>query len=176
MSSRFIVFTFFSAAVALLSAGLSGGLAPQSRAAADDSLAIAVNRTNPVENLSFQELRKIFSGEQTHWSNGRRVTVVMLEPGNSERQAVLCPITASDQQTQQTTVALRVMHCVSSRAESGLAIRVVWRRAAPRPGGEFAGVSKALAGAHALPLCGQLVPLSKASNCDEIPSAPEPGD
>lgn len=30
--------------------------------------------------------------EQTHWSNGRRITVVMFEPGNSERQAVLAQI------------------------------------------------------------------------------------
>src|SRR5437588_12605043 len=50
------------------------------------------NRTNPVENLSFPELRRIFLGEQTHWSNGRRITLVMLEPGNSEGQAVLVQI------------------------------------------------------------------------------------
>src|SRR6266704_5060620 len=65
---------------------------PQGRPAAEDSLGIVVNRSNPVENLSFAELRKIFLGEQTHWLNGRRITVVMLEPGNSERQAVLAQI------------------------------------------------------------------------------------
>lgn len=92
MSSRLSVLSFFSATAVLLSAGLSPGLAPQSHAATDDSLAIVVNRTNPVENLSFPELRKIFLGEQTHWSNGRRITVVMFEPGNSERQAVLAQI------------------------------------------------------------------------------------
>src|SRR5260370_36809593 len=63
--------------------------APQARPASEDSLGIVVNRSNPVENLSFAELRKIFLGEQTHWSNGRRITVVMLEPGNQERQPVL---------------------------------------------------------------------------------------
>ncbi|HYY72301.1 MAG TPA: substrate-binding domain-containing protein [Candidatus Bathyarchaeia archaeon] len=88
MSSRLIVLCFFAAA-SLLSAGLSPGLDAQSRSAADDSIAIVVNRSNPVENLSFPELRKIFLGEQIHWSNGRRISVVMLEPGNSERQAVL---------------------------------------------------------------------------------------
>jgi ABC-type phosphate transport system substrate-binding protein len=55
-----------------------------------------VNRSNPVENLSFAELRKIFLGEQTHWSNGRRITVVMLEPGKQERQAVLAQIYRMD--------------------------------------------------------------------------------
>src|SRR5438045_9330508 len=86
MSSRLSVLSFLSATAVLLSAGLSPGLAPQSHAAADDSLAIVVNRTNPVENLSFSELRKIFLGEQTHWSNRRRITVVMLEPGNRSEE------------------------------------------------------------------------------------------
>jgi ABC-type phosphate transport system substrate-binding protein len=72
------------------------GFAPQARAAADDSLGIVVNRSNPVENLSFAELRKIFLGEQTHWSNGRRITVVMLEAGKQERQAVLTQIYRMD--------------------------------------------------------------------------------
>src|SRR5207248_1108011 len=92
MSPRLVVFCFFFVTVILFSAGLSAGLDAQSRAPADDSLAIVVNRGNPVENLSFSELRKIFLGEQTHWSNGRRITVVMLEPGNAERQAVLVQI------------------------------------------------------------------------------------
>jgi ABC-type phosphate transport system substrate-binding protein len=61
-----------------------------------DSLGIVVNRSNPVENLSFAELRKIFLGEQSHWSNGRRITVVMLEPGKQERQAVLAQICLMD--------------------------------------------------------------------------------
>lgn len=92
MMSRWIAFCLIFATTILLSAGLPSGLAPQSRAAAEDSLAIVVNRTNPVENLSFSELRKIFLGEQTHWSNGRRITVVMLEPGKPERQVVLAQI------------------------------------------------------------------------------------
>jgi ABC-type phosphate transport system substrate-binding protein len=61
-----------------------------------DSLGIVVNRSNPVENLSLAELRKIFLGEQSHWSNGRRITVVMLEPGKQERQAVLTQIYRMD--------------------------------------------------------------------------------
>jgi ABC-type phosphate transport system substrate-binding protein len=92
MLPRIVVFCLLFVTTILLSAGLPAGLAPQSRAASDDSLAIVVNRSNPVENLSFNELRKIFLGEQTHWSNGRRITVVMLEPGKTERQAVLAQI------------------------------------------------------------------------------------
>jgi len=35
------------------------------------------------------ELRKIFLGERSHWPNGRRITLVMIEPGHPERAAVL---------------------------------------------------------------------------------------
>ena len=65
------------------------GLEPQGSAPADECLAILVNRSNPVENLSFAELRKVFLGEQNHWSDGRRITLVMLESGKPERQVVL---------------------------------------------------------------------------------------
>jgi hypothetical protein len=58
-------------------------------AAQHDSLAIIVNRTNPVENLSFAELRQYFLGEHTHWPNGRRVTLVMRDAPRPEREAVL---------------------------------------------------------------------------------------
>ena len=94
MSRLTISFSFLAAAVFLSTGPSAGtheplGLAAQARASADDSLAIVANRTNPVENLSLEELRKIFLGEQPHWSNGRRVTVVMLEQGKLEREVVL---------------------------------------------------------------------------------------
>ena len=97
MTSRIIIFCFVFAVAIVLSAGLPGLVPPQTRAAGEDSLAIVVNRTNPVENLSFLELRKIFMGEQTHWSNGRRITVIMLESGKPERQVVLNQIYKMDE-------------------------------------------------------------------------------
>jgi phosphate transport system substrate-binding protein len=53
------------------------------------SLAIVVNPSNPIENLSFVELRKIFLGEQVRWPNGHRVIVAMLDSGFPERDAAL---------------------------------------------------------------------------------------
>ncbi|HYL13723.1 MAG TPA: hypothetical protein VEV41_11850 [Terriglobales bacterium] len=53
------------------------------------NLAIIVNQSNPVENLSSTELRRIFLGERSHWPNGRRITLVMMQPGEPERDAVL---------------------------------------------------------------------------------------
>lgn len=58
-------------------------------AGSDQSLAIIINPSNPVENCSFDELRKIFLGEKSHWPNGRRITLVMLDPAQPERKVVL---------------------------------------------------------------------------------------
>ena len=57
--------------------------------AAEESVAVIVNQSNPVENLSAAELRKILLGERSHWPNGRRITLVMLAAGQPERKAVL---------------------------------------------------------------------------------------
>ncbi len=63
---------------------------PRTAAAAPrESLAIIVHKSNPVENLSFEELRQYFLGERTHWPNGRRVTLVMRDASRPEREAVL---------------------------------------------------------------------------------------
>ncbi|HVO61608.1 MAG TPA: hypothetical protein VMT53_11770 [Terriglobales bacterium] len=56
---------------------------------AGQSLAIVVNQSNPITDLSLGELRKIFLGERSHWPNGRRITLVMIESGRPERAAIL---------------------------------------------------------------------------------------
>lgn len=73
-----------------------GGLSP-ARNSPPDSLAIIVNRSNPVENLSFDELRQYFLGERTRWPNGRRVSIVMRAPEEPERAAVLRIIYEKDE-------------------------------------------------------------------------------
>jgi ABC-type phosphate transport system substrate-binding protein len=55
----------------------------------DDPLVIIVNKSNPIDNLSFSDLRKTFMAESRSWSNGRRITIVMREPGQPERTAML---------------------------------------------------------------------------------------
>jgi phosphate transport system substrate-binding protein len=54
-----------------------------------EPLVIVVNRSNPVNDLTFEELRRIFLGNRSHWTNGRRITLVMREPGEPERKTVL---------------------------------------------------------------------------------------
>jgi ABC-type phosphate transport system substrate-binding protein len=75
------------------------GFLPPVQAASEQNLAVIVNLSNPVENLSMAELRKIFLGERTHWPSGRRITLVMMEPGQPERAVVLrdiCQMNESD--------------------------------------------------------------------------------
>lgn len=70
-------------------AARAGTPSPDEPNAPQDNLAIVVNTTNPVENLSLSELRQVFLGERSHWPNGRRITLVMMEPGQFERKALL---------------------------------------------------------------------------------------
>ncbi len=78
------------------------GPPPQSRVQAakpKESLAIIVNRDNTIDNLSMAELRTVFLGERSHWPNGRRITLVMMEPGQPERDALVrevCRMSESD--------------------------------------------------------------------------------
>lgn len=62
---------------------------PEGQSAREQALAIIVNQSNPVENLSLEELQRVFLGERSHWPNGHRITLVMMEPGQPERKAVL---------------------------------------------------------------------------------------
>lgn len=75
---------------------------PQTRVLAahpKEGLAIVVNRENPIESLSMTELRTVFLGARSHWPNGRRITLVMMEPGQPERDTILrdvCRMSESD--------------------------------------------------------------------------------
>jgi phosphate transport system substrate-binding protein len=80
--------------VLLLQDGPASSGRPAASAFADqgnptEPLAIVVNRSNPVTELSFEEVRRIFLGNRSHWPNGRRITLVMREPGEPERKTVL---------------------------------------------------------------------------------------
>jgi ABC-type phosphate transport system substrate-binding protein len=88
----------FSILLFLIIALASAGISPRAAVSAsplpttpggEQTLAIIVNQSNPVENFSLEELRKIFLGERSHWPNGRRITLVMLDETHPERKAVL---------------------------------------------------------------------------------------
>ena len=83
-------FGFVIAALCLLLNTSSGGAASGAAASVpEDNLAVIVNQSNPIEDLSLKELKAVFLGERSHWPNGRRITLVMMDPGVAERKAVL---------------------------------------------------------------------------------------
>jgi ABC-type phosphate transport system substrate-binding protein len=79
----------FSIAALSLAFAPTLGRLPEPQITTEQNLAIVVSLSNPVESLSMAELRRIFLGERSHWPNGRRITLVMMEPGQPERAVVL---------------------------------------------------------------------------------------
>ena len=67
----------------------AGGAPRVARAQDAEPLAIVVNRSNPINEISLGDLRRVFRGQRGRWSNGRRVTLVMRDPGAPERNALL---------------------------------------------------------------------------------------
>jgi phosphate transport system substrate-binding protein len=83
----------------LLSILYAGALFASLAAAADDDLTVVVNKSNPVENLTKAQLRKIVMGDQAAWSAGKKVTVILRAPGQPNRAGVLrsvCGIAEDD--------------------------------------------------------------------------------
>lgn len=67
----------------------SSAMSSEEPGGSNEPLVIVVNRSNPVNDLSFAELRRIFLGNRSHWPNGRRITLVMRDPGEIERKTIL---------------------------------------------------------------------------------------
>lgn len=62
-----------------------------------EPLAIVVNRSNPLAEISLVDLRRVFRGQRSRWTNGRRVTLVMRDPGAPERDAILRSVYGLDE-------------------------------------------------------------------------------
>lgn len=95
----YVLFIFACAALlgrALLGYSFGFAQAPEP-SASERNLAIVVNVSNPVDELTMPDLRRVFLGERGHWQNGRRITLVMLERGRPERDAVLSSIYRMDE-------------------------------------------------------------------------------
>ncbi|MSV29892.1 MAG: hypothetical protein EXQ52_14270 [Bryobacterales bacterium] len=74
---RLTLFLFFAVA-ALTSAVASAG-----------DVAIVVRADLPADNLSFSEVRKLFTGDRQFWSSNLRVTLLIRAPAARERDMVL---------------------------------------------------------------------------------------
>ena len=56
---------------------------------ADAEVAIVVNSSNPVNNLTLVELRKIYFGDRQYWKGNLPVVLLMRSQGSHERDVVL---------------------------------------------------------------------------------------
>lgn len=79
----------FSRVLLALAVALCAAVPRVARAQISEPLAIVVNRANPMTEVSLVDLRRIYRGQRGRWSNGRRVTLVMRDPGTPERDAIL---------------------------------------------------------------------------------------
>jgi ABC-type phosphate transport system substrate-binding protein len=57
--------------------------------AAGDTIVVIVNVSNPVQNLSMSELKKLFMSDRSKWDTGKAVAPVMVAAGAPERTAFL---------------------------------------------------------------------------------------
>jgi hypothetical protein len=92
VSSKLAHRAMTSVCAAMLGTSLSTqGLPPPSASPVTEPvlLVFVVNRHNPVESLSLATARMLLLGEQSHWPDGDRITVVMRAPKQPERDAVL---------------------------------------------------------------------------------------
>jgi phosphate transport system substrate-binding protein len=77
------------AARVLLACCLVAWLATPALAQAPPDIAVVVNPSVAVENLSLAELRRILLGDREFWSAGARVTLLIRAPIARERDAVV---------------------------------------------------------------------------------------
>lgn len=73
-------------------------LSPRSAHAQSGGVAIVVNSSAPVQNMSMDQLRRVFQAEQQFWSDGTRITLLVRAPQAYERDVVLNRIYRMDEE------------------------------------------------------------------------------
>jgi hypothetical protein len=74
--------------------------APRAAAQAGD-IAVVVNSGNPVTNVSFGDLRKMFAGAKRSWPGGQPIKLVTRGPGCMERLTLLKLLAMSEGEYKQ---------------------------------------------------------------------------
>ena len=91
MTRRVVLLTLFLAALGVNAAPVAAQAAPR------QAIAIVVNAKSPITDLSFDELRKIFMGDQQFWPDRSKVTLLVRAPTARERAVVLDKIYKMDE-------------------------------------------------------------------------------
>jgi ABC-type phosphate transport system substrate-binding protein len=78
---------YILAFVVMLACSLGNSQASQGGKVGD--IAVVVNASNPVNDLSLSELRNMLTGDRRFWKGNVRIKLILREPGTRERDAVL---------------------------------------------------------------------------------------
>jgi ABC-type phosphate transport system substrate-binding protein len=92
----------------LLIASVAEAALVSQQAAAPPALAIIVHHSNPVEGLTFGELRHIFLLDTQNWPNGRKITVVLRQKGQQERDEALRIVCGLSEREYDRHILLRI--------------------------------------------------------------------
>ena len=57
--------------------------------AARGTVAVVVHKSNPLSEVSAMQLRRIYLGDQTRWSDNQKITILLLPQGSDERRTML---------------------------------------------------------------------------------------
>jgi len=77
------------AAVCLVALVLVSGATVRTASQAGGDVAVVVNPSVPVDNLTFAELRRLLLGDREFWTSGMRVTLLIRAPVARERDAAV---------------------------------------------------------------------------------------
>jgi ABC-type phosphate transport system substrate-binding protein len=91
--------------IPILLLAVSIGLACVPVASAQQDVAIAVNSSNPIVNLTLADLRKIFAGEKRSWPRNIPVKLIVRAPGSHERLVLLHLLNKSESEYKQYWIA-----------------------------------------------------------------------
>jgi ABC-type phosphate transport system substrate-binding protein len=132
-------------ALALASPLFHQPVSGQGRTATD--VAIIVNGHNPIENLTFEDLRNILLGRRTHWSPGRPISLIVLPSSDSiERRIVLRTVISMDEAAFRRYWLGRVFRAESASAPTNADSLDMIQRAVARIPGAIGVVSLATVG------------------------------
>ena len=89
MKKPSVALLLLAPAILVLAAAISMTIGATAVQAGGEPIVVIVNSSNPVDNLSIGELKKLFLSDKSRWETGKAVAPVMVGPGQPERVAFL---------------------------------------------------------------------------------------
>jgi ABC-type phosphate transport system substrate-binding protein len=78
------------------------------RSSSWEGVAIVVDRSNPLSDISSTELREILFGDRQWWAHDRPITLVAMRPGTAERATVLRSIYGMNEKGFEKFLVLKI--------------------------------------------------------------------